>query len=89
MDEGLTADKKSALCFSGDPEKWHWKELAKDCVALANARGGTLYFGIEDHAQEPPPGQRISESTANRLQRGIASHCVNVGTVPKIVRYPN
>jgi ATP-dependent DNA helicase RecG len=53
MTENDQFDKKSLLCFA-DPKKVKWKELAKDCVAFANTRGGVLLFGVEDCDQEPP-----------------------------------
>lgn len=36
-----------------------WSEIAKDCVAFANATGGRLLLGIEDGQSEPPADQRI------------------------------
>ncbi|WP_342634796.1 AlbA family DNA-binding domain-containing protein [Rhizobium phaseoli] len=38
-----------------------WGEVAKDCVAFANAAGGTLSIGIEDGENLPPSEQRIPQ----------------------------
>ncbi len=39
-------------------EAGSWPELAKDCVAFANALGGQLLIGIEDGEELPPQAQR-------------------------------
>ncbi len=88
MIETDNLDKKSLLCFAR-PDKIGWKELAKDCVAFANTRGGDLLFGIEDAESEPDPDQKIDPSLANLLQKNIASHTIAVGLVPKVVSHPN
>lgn len=46
MTESLTFDKKSIKSVSGKTADFN--ELAKDCVAFANAKGGNIYIGIED-----------------------------------------
>lgn len=89
MEEGTTVDKKSLLCFAADQAKWDWDKLAKHCVAFANARGGELFFGIEDDAEMPAPDQRIPRSLGERLQKGIAHHCINVGTSTEVRRMEN
>jgi len=34
-----------------------FKELAEECVAFANARGGTIVIGFEDKTHKPPQNQ--------------------------------
>lgn len=42
-----------------------YKELAKHCVAFANAHGGKLVIGFEDKFQEPPIDQKIKQKQIN------------------------
>jgi len=88
MIEGLQYDKKSLLCFK-DEKKVSWKELAKDCVAFANTRGGTLAFGIEDAAEEPPAHQTIPPQLSNLVQKNISNHTIAVGITPELITHPN
>jgi len=88
MIEGQQLDKKSVLCFA-NPNKVTWKELAKDCVAFANTRGGQLIFGIEDLEQEPQPGQVIGNEWVNRVQTRISETTVAVALAADIVSHPN
>ncbi len=53
-------DKKSLRTIQDKTAKFD--ELAKDCVAFANAQGGKLLIGIEDDETLPPSGQRIEIS---------------------------
>ena len=50
--EGQLYDRKS-LRVLRDRDRG-LRELAADCVTLANASGGVLAFGIEDDATLPP-----------------------------------
>ena len=43
--EGQLLDRKSLRTVAGKTADW--AELAKDCVAFANALGGRLLIGIE------------------------------------------
>jgi ATP-dependent DNA helicase RecG len=45
--EGQLVDKKSIRSVTGKTADF--PELAKDCVAFANAQGGQLHIGIEDN----------------------------------------
>ena len=75
MTEGTTLDKKSLRILALDPDDWDYKEIAKDCVAFANARGGVIYFGIEDSAEEPPAGQKnTGTSLRSHRKRHAPSH---------------
>ena len=76
--EGQDLDQKSLRVLSG--AGGGFQELAKDCVALANANGGRLLIGIEDGEDEPPPGQRIGESQPQRLDQRMSQLTLNVGT---------
>ena len=89
MQEHTTFDKKSLLCFSSDPEKWNWRKIAKHCVAFANARGGEIYFGIEDDSEAPPRGQVIPPYLADRLQKGLSQNCLNVAASTQTKKFPD
>jgi len=89
FEEGAQFDKKSILTFGGELGKWNWSKIAKHCVAMANAQGGRLCFGVEDQESAPPPAQRISPHIADRLQKGISHHCFNVATAAKVERCGN
>lgn len=57
--EGQISDNKSLRKVTGKTADF--TELAKDCIAFANAQGGRLLIGIEDKAKLPPAEQRISQ----------------------------
>ncbi len=78
--EGQYQDKKSLRTVVGKTADWH--ELAKDCVAFANATGGRIFIGIEDADELPPAGQRIEEKLTDLLRRRISELTVNVSIVP-------
>lgn len=88
MIETDIADKKSLLFFAS-PDKVSWKELAKDCVAFANARGGELVFGIEDADSSPDPDQTIDAGWINRIHRAIPQHTMGVSIAPEIRKWEN
>ena len=44
--EGQLLDQKSLRAVTGKTADWN--EIAKDCIAFANATGGRLLLGIED-----------------------------------------
>ena len=46
-----------------------WAELALDCVAFANAQGGSLLIGIEDDQEAPLPGQTVPPGLAEDLEQ--------------------
>lgn len=90
MIEGSQLDKKSIRIFATDPKKWVWSDLAKDCVAFANAReGGVLIFGIEDDAPEPPAEQRIPTDLPDRFIKRITQLTTNAHTRAEIYTHPN
>ncbi|MGH8273472.1 MAG: ATP-binding protein [Gammaproteobacteria bacterium] len=74
--EGQNIDHKSLRLITGKTADW--PELAKDCVAFANARGGRLIIGIEDGEGNAPSGQRIPYSLQEKTQRRLYELTSNV-----------
>jgi len=74
--EGQHLDSKSLRAITGKNPAW--SELAKDCVAFANAQGGRLRIGIEDGASEPPAGQRVPPELVEKTRSRIGELTVNV-----------
>lgn len=85
--EGQLRDQKSLRAVTGKTADW--SELAKDCIAFANATGGQLLLGIEDGQAEPPAGQRIPADLPDTLRRKLAERTVNVAALPDVVTAPN
>jgi len=65
------------------------KELAKDCVAFANAEGGVLHIGVEDNETLPPPGQKIPEKQIIELSQKIDGNTINVSILPTKITAEN
>lgn len=80
--EGQLLDQKSLRAVIGKTADWN--EIAKDCVAFANATGGRLLLGIEDGQHEPPADQSIPSELADTLRRKLAERTVNVTVLPVI-----
>jgi ATP-dependent DNA helicase RecG len=74
--EGQDWDRKSLRLVEGHTA--NWGEVAKDCVAFANAQGGGLLIGIEDDASTPPANQRIADELIERVRRRVGELTVNV-----------
>lgn len=85
--EGQLFDKKSLRSITG--KSADWSEIAKDCVAFANATGGCLLLGVEDGQDTPPSDQRIPEDMPDILRRTITERTVNVTVLPDIVTAAN
>ncbi|MBU6995874.1 ATP-binding protein [Ferrovum myxofaciens] len=85
--EGQLLDQKSLRAVTGKTADWN--EIAKDCIAFANATGGRLLIGIEDDQDQPPPGQRISADLSDTLRRKLAERTVNVAVLPDVVTAPS
>lgn len=85
--EGQLLDKKSLRSVTGKTADWN--ELAKDCVAFANATGGRLLLGIEDRQDSPSPSQRIPLDLPDTLRRKIAERTVNLTVLPAVLTAPN
>lgn len=81
MLENQETDKKSLRVITKkNPD---WDELAKDCVAFANASGGKILIGIEDDATLPPPGQKVPDALIEALNKKISQRTINVGITPR------
>lgn len=85
--EGQLLDRKSLRAVTGKPADW--QELAKDCVAFANAMGGRLLIGIENGEELPPPGQRIPAEMPDMLHRRVGELSVNVTMRPAVITASN
>lgn len=72
--EGQAVDRKSIRVLTGGG----LQELAKDCVAFANATGGTLLIGIEDDNLLPPPSQRVDSAQVELPLKRIPQLTSNV-----------
>jgi len=80
-------DKKSLRCITGRTADW--AEIAKDCVAFANAKGGRLAIGIEDLEEQPPAAQRVEAAMVDRVRKRLRELTVNVEAHPELVTAPN
>jgi ATP-dependent DNA helicase RecG len=85
--EGQLRDQKSLRAVTGKTADW--AELAKDCIAFANATGGQLLLGMEDGEDLPPAGQRIPAELPDTLRRKLAERTVNVTVLPDVVTAAN
>lgn len=77
--EGQNLEYKSLRVAAGSTA--NWDELAKDCVAFANAQGGRMIIGIEDGNQDPPAGQQVPIELIERVRRRIGELTANVTIV--------
>lgn len=75
--ENSLYDKKSLRTVTGS--KADFSELAKDCVAFANSKGGIMELGIEDDSEIPPEGQKVSDELIVKIEKRIAENTINVG----------
>jgi len=80
--EGQLLDRKSLRSVTGRTADW--PELAKDCVAFANAQGGRLLIGIEDGEVLPPAEQLIPTALPDTLSRRLSELTVNVSVRPEV-----
>ncbi|MDD2810067.1 ATP-binding protein [Rhodoferax sp.] len=85
--EGQLLDRKSLRAVTG--KSADWGELAKDCVAFANALGGRLLIGIEDAQPWPPAGQCVPTDLPDTLHRRIAELTINVSVRADVKRADN
>lgn len=85
--EGQLLDHKSLRAVTGNTADW--TEIAKDCIAFANATGGRLLIGIENGQIDPPVGQQIPADLPDILRRKLAERTVNVAVLPDIVTADN
>lgn len=82
MIENSLYDRKSIRAITGKTADF--PEVAKDCVAFANAQGGKIEFGVEDDETLPPASQVIDEKLAVELVNKIAVLTNNVGVNAEI-----
>ena len=87
MEESTTYDKKSLKTVQGRTADF--TELAKDCVAFANAKGGSLHIGIEDDNDFPPENQKIDPLLPEKIVKRINELTINVGLLPHIITAEN
>lgn len=85
--EGHLIDRKSLRAVTG--KNANFVELAKDCVAFANAQGGKLLIGIEDGDELPPPGQKVENALLDTIRKRIAENTVGVVVAPQVVMAEN
>lgn len=74
--ENSLYDKKSLRTVIGKTADF--SELAKDCVAFANSKGGVLDIGIEDEDNLPSKEQRIPAELIVRIEKRISENTINV-----------
>lgn len=87
MTENSEYDQKSLRLIKGNTADWD--ELAKDCVAFANGKGGHIYIGIEDGEEEPPVNQKVPDALIEKVRKTIPQRTISVGVfVNKAIR-PN
>lgn len=87
MEECTTYDKKSLKTVQGKTADF--SELAKDCVAFANARGGVLHIGIENDETLPPVSQIIDPALPEKIIRRINELTINVAVQSEIITSAN
>ena len=85
--EGQLYDQKSLRAVTGKTADWN--EIAKDCIAFANATGGRLLLGIEDGQHAPPADQHVPSDLPDTLRRKLAQRTVNVSVLPDVVTASN
>ncbi len=87
MQEGTLFDRKSLKTVVGKTADFN--ELAKDCVAFANAKGGHLHIGIEDDDVLPPVEQKVTQATADKVVRRMNELTINVAVRAEICNAEN
>ncbi len=85
--EGPRFDRKSLRTVTGSTADF--PELAKDCVAFANASGGNIILGCEDKAYAPPPQQRIEAALPERIRKRIGELTAGVHLSLEVLAHDN
>lgn len=80
-------DKKSLKAVTG--RKSDFSELAKDCVAFANFKGGHIHIGIEDQSEMPPQDQIVTQDLAENVVKRLNELTINVGLSATIQKAGN
>ena len=70
MEETQNIEKKSLKLVTGSSA--NFEELAKDCVSFANARGGTIYIGLENSETLPLASQIIDANLPDKVRKRIS-----------------
>ena len=76
MIENTLYDKKSLRTVVGKTADFD--ELAKDCVAFANAQGGIIEIGIENNEKLPPVGQTFDAKLPVNIVNKLAGLTNNI-----------
>ena len=74
--ERQTIEKKSLKLIIGKTARFD--EIAYECVGMANARGGHIYIGIENHEDLPPVSQKIDDALIEIVRKRIPEITQNV-----------
>ncbi len=84
MQEGQVFEQKSYRKAFGPTADLN--DLAKTCVCLANAQGGTLLIGLEDGATLPPAGQQLDAAEVHKLVQKLSTRAANVSFAASVLR---
>lgn len=87
MKENVKYDKKSIKLVEGKTA--NFGELAKDCVAFANASGGCIDIGIEDNMELPDANQRISEGLSEKIVKRLNENTYHVAVNAEVLTAQN
>jgi ATP-dependent DNA helicase RecG len=82
--EGEQLERKSLRKVLGNTADF--EDLARTCVAFANAGGGRIIIGVEDGETAPPETQRIEEALLERIRRRVGEVTVNVQLLAELRR---
>lgn len=78
MQENTFFEKKSIRLVLKDERNIDWSNIIKECVGLANARGGEIILGIEDKDDNPPSEQKIPHNLPRKIYDRITQGTINV-----------
>ena len=87
MEETQNIEKKSLKLVTGSSA--NFEELAKDCVSFANARGGTIYIGLENSETLLLASQIIDANLPDKVRKRISELTINVGTYTQLITAEN
>ena len=74
MSEHLVKEYKSIQSIRTGAKGF--RELAKDCVCLANAQEGEIYIGFENRTQQPPPHQGNQSRRNQQNRKKERAYCI-------------
>lgn len=84
--EGQMLDHKSLRAILG--KSAYWDEIAKDCIAFANATGGGLLLGMEDGPEDHALDQHAPLGLPGILRRKLTEHTAKITLLPTILTAP-